>query len=275
MSRRPLAASVSAAAVAGWIGGALAWALASSVSALPNAMHGYGRLDQAVAFVIGACVGVCVCAMYARHRREAMGLPTLAGFVLGGVAATLGATLGLLVSRGTSPTAFVVGRVVTWALMCAGTAAALALSMRSRHAARALESAVIAGIGGIAAGAIVSFPGPTELWWPVAITMAGAIVGLAAIGPSVWRAPIVVQVLSSRDQRPSLWSLHECAIESGWSMPIGEAQVGCLEGVVTVYPPPAGAVLDGYPLYRAMPLTRDAVLGVGRLRARLVVRGRA
>jgi hypothetical protein len=38
-----------------------------------------------------------------------------------------------------------------------------------------------------------------------------------------------------------------------------------------VYPPPAGAVLDGYPLYRALPVSRSVVLAVGRSRCRVTL----
>lgn len=54
-------------------------------------------------------------------------------------------------------------------------------------------------------------------------------------------------------------------------MALAEARIACVDGVVYVYPPPAGAILDGYPLYRAVPLTRDAMLAVGRARFRVTL----
>lgn len=272
MSGRALPPSVSGAAVAGFIGGAITWALASSASALPSAIRGYGRLDQVMSLLLGASVGACVLTLRARHRREPMAIASLIGAIVGGVAAATGASIGLLLSGSPSPVGFVLERVATWALMCASTAVSIAMCTRTRRTVVAAESAVIGAFGGILAGAMMSLPGPTELWWPLALTVAGAVIGFAAVGPGVWRAPVVVQLLPQREHRLTLWSLHECAIERGWSMPIAEAQVGCVDGTVYVYPPPAGAVLDGYPLYRALPLTRDAILGVGRIRARLAVR---
>ena len=51
-----------------------------------------------------------------------------------------------------------------------------------------------------------------------------------------------------------------------------EARVGCVNDTVYVYPPPAGAILDGYPLYRALPLTRTGMLAVGLTRLRVTLR---
>jgi hypothetical protein len=58
-------------------------------------------------------------------------------------------------------------------------------------------------------------------------------------------------------------------------MPVLDAHVASVNGSVYVYPPPAGAILDGYPLYRAVPLARDAIIAVGRVRIRATLRHRA
>ena len=50
-----------------------------------------------------------------------------------------------------------------------------------------------------------------------------------------------------------------------------EARIACDDDAVVVHPPPNGAVLDGYPLYRTMSLQRDGLLAVGRARFRLTV----
>lgn len=268
---RGLHASISSAIVAGWIGAAFAWLLCSSFTDLSSLMSSYARLDQLVALCLGASTGACVLALRARHRREPVLAAFGAGALLGGVAALLGATIGLVLRLGDSPLAFVLQRVGTWALMSAAMAAALACYTRSPRALAIAESAMIGVIGGVTAGAIFTLPGPAEVWWPIAMTLAGAAVGFAAVGPNMWRAPAVVHVLSSRERRHTFWSLHERTIDDGWSMPVAEGHVACVEGHVYVYPPPAGAILDGYPLYRAMPLAHDVMLAIGRSRFRIAL----
>ncbi|MBL0173362.1 MAG: hypothetical protein IPP90_22270 [Gemmatimonadaceae bacterium] len=272
---RALSPSLSAAVVTGWIGGAVAWAIASGWTDSTTWLSSYDRIDQLVALTIGACSGAGVLTMRARHRREPLMPALVAGALMGGVGALVAASLGLALRGSMSPRGFVLERMATWSLMAACAAAALSCYSRTRHLASTAESFALGALGGAVAGATLSLPGPTELWWPVAMTWCGAAIGFAAVGPALWRAPIVVQVLPPRDERPSMWSLHECAIEEGWSRGLAESQVGCVDGAVYVYPPPAGAVLNGYPLYRAIPVTRDAILAVGRHRYRLTLRRRA
>ncbi len=197
-----------------------------------------------------------------------------AGTLLGAVSALLAVTIGLLLPLGDAPLAFVIQRVGAWALMTGLTSAALACYSRAPNRVTIAESAVIGVIGGAGAGAIFTLPGPAEVWLPIAMTTAGAAVGFAVVGPAMWRAAAVVHVMSPRDQRHTLWSLHERALEDGWSIHVADGQVANVDGTVFVYPPPAGAVLDGYPLYRAVPIARDVVLAVGRTHARVMLRRR-
>lgn len=264
--------SLSAAAVTGWIGGALAWAVTSGWTDMSPLLSSYDRIDQLVALTIGACTGACVLTVRARHRREPL-LPALgAALLLGGVAALVGATTGLALRGSESSTGFVIERMATWGLLAACAAAALSCYSRTRTLLSSAESFVLGALGGAIAGAMFSLPGPAELWLPLAMAWCGSTIGFAAVGPALWRAPVVVHVLPPRGGRQSMWSLHECAIDNGWSRGLAESQVGCVDDRVYVYPPPAGAVLNGYPLYRAIPLTRDAILAVGRHRYRLIVR---
>jgi hypothetical protein len=272
---RPLHPSISAAAVAGWIGGALAWFVTSAWTDLSSVISSYTRLDQFAALVLGAFVGGLVLTVRARHRREPLLPAARAGLLLGGVSALLGATVSLLFDGATSSEVFVVQRVLTWALLSGSAAAALATYTRPRRTPCIVESGILGLIGGATAGAMYSLPGPAEIWLPVAMTWSGGAIGFAAVGPAMWRAMVVVQVLPPRDGRLSLWSLHERAIDRGGSMPVAEGEVGCVDDDVVVSPPPAGAILDGYPLYRALPLTRDAILAIGRSRFRLTVGRRA
>jgi hypothetical protein len=176
---------------------------------------------------------------------------------------------------GDSPVLFVIERLATWGLMAGLIAAALSAFTQVRRARFTLESFLLGTLGGVTAGALFSLPGPSEVWLAFAITLCGASIGFAAVGPAVWHAPVVVHALPPRDARHSLWSLHEQAIHDGWSMMLAEARVGCVDGVVYVYPPPAGAILSGSPLYRAMALGHDAVLAVGRSRFRVTLGSRS
>ena len=262
---RALLPSLSAAGVSGWIGAAAAWTIASGWSDITPMLSSYDRLDQYVALLLGACSGGSVLVLRARHRREPL-LPALgAGLLLGGVASLVGATMGLLL-RGVGTTGFLLQRIATWSLLAACGAAALATYSRTRRTISIATSFGLAAVGGAIAGVIFSLPGPSELWMPLAMTWCGAAMGFAAVGPAMWRAPVVVQLQPPLGQRHSIWSLHERAVDNGWSTPVGEGQIGCVDDTVFVYPPPAGAILDGYPLYRATPLTRAAVIAVGRTR---------
>lgn len=259
----------------GWIGGALAWGITSGWTDASSLLSSYARADQYFALTLGACIGACVLLGRARHRREPFWPALVSGMLLGGTAALVGTTLALWVRAPDIPTGFVLVRMMTWAVMAALCAGALSTFTRVRHMASIAISTLLGALGGALAGAVLSLPGPSDVWLPVAMTWCGAAIGFAAVGPALWRAPVVVQVLPPRHGRLSLWSLHECAIENGWSMPVVDAHMGSVDGVVYVYPPPAGAVLDGYPLYRAVPLVRDAIIAVGRVRIRVTLGRRA
>lgn len=270
---RTLSPTVSAAAVVGWIGGVAAWWIVSSWRDTNALWPTNGRLDQWCALVFGACVGAGVLGARARYRREPVVMAASAGSLLGGVMALIGATTGLLLPTGDTATRFVLARMLTWSLMSAAAAAGLSLYTRSPRTARTVESALLGAIGGAIGGAIYSLPGPSEMWLALAMSACGAAIAFAAIGPGMWRAPVVVQILPARNQRHSMWSLQERAVESNWSTLVGDAHIGCVDREITIYPPPAGASLDGYPLYRALTVRRTSLLSVGRIRARVIVGG--
>lgn len=269
VSKRKLPASASAALVTGWIGGAIAWGVASGWTDLSPRVGSYARLDQFTALLLGVCVGALVLALRARHRREPILPALIAGVLIGGCAALVGCTLGLLIPENETPRAFTIARIVTWAFMAGSVAVGLAQYSRVHSAKTSLQSLLIGLGGGAVAAALYSMPGPAELWWPVACTVCGAVIGFGAVGPALWCAPAVVHVMPQRAERHSFWSLHERAVDDGWSMEIGDANVGCVNAHVSVYPSPAGAVLNGYPLYRAVELTDDADLRVSRARCRI------
>lgn len=245
--------------------------IASGWRDLSSLISSYARLDQLVAMLSGAVIGACVLGLRAQHRREPITAALSAGALLGGVAASIGATLGLVVRGSDTPVGFVMQRIATWALMTGAAALALSAFTRARRWRASVEALVIGLVGGASAGALFSLPGPSEMWLPFAMTWCGAMIGFSAVGPGMWHAPAVVQILPPRDHQLSLWSLHERALDNDWSMTAAEGHIAAVDDVVYVYPPPSGAVLDGYPLYRTVPLTRDVLLAVGRMRFRITL----
>ena len=231
MSRR-MPASVSAAAVAGWIGGALSWMVTSGWRDLSSLTPSYARLDQLVALLTGVVIGACVLGLRARQRREPTMVALAAGALLGGMAASLGATLGLMLRGSDTPVGFVMQRIATWALMSGAAALALSSFTRARRWRCGLEALAIGLVGGATAGALFSLPGPSEIWLPFAMTWYGATLGVAAVGPAIWHAPAVVQLVPPRDHRLSLWSLHERALDNGWSMTAAEGHIAAIDGEI-------------------------------------------
>lgn len=261
--------SVTAAAIAGWIGGAVAWGISSGWTDATPYLRSNGRLDQLVAMLLGAASGALVLMARARHRRDSLMPALAAGALLGGIPALIGATILLWLPSADTAGRFVLMRVLAWALSTSFAAAALSRFTRTPAMRISLESLALGALGGAIGGAIYSLPGPAELWLPVAMAWTGAAIGVAGVGPLLWRAAVTVHVLPPRDERRTMWSLHERALDRGASMMLSDAHVACVDDIVYVYPPPGGAVLDGYPFYRAVPVQRDALLAVGRARFRL------
>ena len=262
---------MTAAAIAGWIGGAVAWSISSGWADATPYLRTNGRLDQLVALLLGATAGALVLVARARHRRDSLAPALGAGVLLGGIPALVGATLGVWLLSADTAGRFVLIRMIAWALSTSFAAMGLSRFTRTPTTRITLESLALGALGGAIGGAMYSLPGPAELWLPVAMAWTGATIGVAGVGPLLWRAAVTVHVLPPRDERRTMWSLHERTVERGAFMVVSDAQVACVDDTVYVYPPPGGAVLDGYPLYRAVPLQRDALLAVGRARFRLTL----
>ncbi|MEP6831805.1 MAG: hypothetical protein ABJB74_00365 [Gemmatimonas sp.] len=268
---RTLPATVSGALVAGWVGGAVAWAIANRWSDLSPQVASYARADQLMSLTLSACVGALVLVARARFRREALVPAMCAGMLLGGVGALVGCTLALFLPDGSTGQMFAVVRMLTWSLMAGFASVALAQYTRLHRIGVSIEVLLIGLCGGAVAGAMYSLPGPGELWWPAACTVCGAAIGLASVGPAMWRAPAVALILPPHEQHHTFWSLHERAIERGCAMRVASATISCDGPNVVVYPPATGAVLDGQPLYRPVQLTQNAELVAGRIRCRVTV----
>ncbi len=270
-SRRSLPHGATAAAVFGWIGAGIAAAIGSRWTDISPIVSTFARLDQLQMLLTGACVGALVLVGRALHRRESAIAATLAGALLGASGALIGATLAWSLPIGSSPRSFLFTRFAGWAVAAALTSVTLSLWSRSLSFKRIGETAVLGAIGGITAGAVFSMPGPSELWLPIATTIFGATVGFAAVGPGLWRAPLIMQTLPARDTRRGMLSLNERSVDNGWSMQLSEARIGCVDGRVYVYPPPGGVGIDGHSYYRPVELTHDALLTVGRARYRAIL----
>jgi len=268
---RSLPATAFGGLVAGALGGALAWAIASGWADLSPYIASYARLDQVMSLTLAASVGALVLTARARFRREAL-LPAMgAGLLLGGVGALVGCTLALFLPVGGTSRMFALMRILTWSLIAGFAAVALAQYARLRRVAVTLEVLSVGLCGGAIAGAMYSLPGPAELWWPAACTVCGAAIGLAAVGPVMWRAPAVALILPAHDQHHSFWSLHERAIEPGEAMHVANATISCDGDAVLVSPPEGGAILDGHPLYRPVHLAQNADVVEGRIRCRVTL----
>jgi hypothetical protein len=256
------------------MGGALAWVITATWTDASALRSTSARLDILVAMTLGACTGALVLLARARHRRDPL-LPALGrGLVLGGVPAMLAAALTVWLGATTSAIGFVAARVLVWACVAALSAGGLAWVAPARARTVFVETLLLGALGGAVGGAMASLPGPTELWLPLAMAWTGAAIGFAGVGPLLWRAPVVVHVLAARNVRRTMWSLHERAVDVGTAMVLAEARLECNEQGAVIHPPPGGAVLDGYPVYRVMPVQRDALLAVGRSRFRLTVEPR-
>ncbi len=268
---RTIPRSAIAAAAFGLVGGSLAWMITSAQTDASTIISNGARADLVAACVLGLCTGALVLLGRARHRREGLWNAIATGAIVGGASALVGATLTNWIGQSDSATTFAIARMVACASIAACTSAGLSLIAAARSRTLALESAAIGALGGAVGGAVATLPGPTELWSALAMAWTGATIGFAAVGPSLWRAPVLVQVLPARSERRNMWTLHERTVERGSAMVLAEARITCDDDAVTVHPPPSGAVLDGYPVYRSMPLQRDGMLAVGRARFRLTL----
>jgi hypothetical protein len=238
---RSLPRGVLASLVVGYCAGLAAWLATGLRTDLTPLVPTYLRLDQLTLLVLGAIVGALVLAAAAARRRGSVPLALFAGLVLGAVGALIGGSMVLVGPGATSLRGFVIARVIGWGLAAAFASLLLACYGNRVTPMRLLESFALGLFGGAVAGVIFALPGPSELWQAAAFAVLGAGVGVAACGPALWRASALADLVSAR--RPGILSVREWAVDEGRAAALGSASVACQQGMVALYPAPAGAAL--------------------------------
>ncbi len=234
---------VLASLVLGYTGGFIAWIVSGWWTDTNAVVPNYVRLDQLTMLTLGACVGAAVLAGAALRTRGSVLLAAAAGAVLGGVAAAIGAAVSLLLPPAVSLRAFMLVRIAGWALT-AGLAAVSIASYTRRPSLRLLgESAGLGLVAGALGGVIFALPGPSDFWQALAFCAVGAAVGVAACGPALWRAPALIEAW--RPRVPGVLTLREWPLHEGESTTLSGASLGCPDGHLALYPPPAGAIVGG------------------------------
>ena len=240
---RSLPKGILASASLGYVGGVAAWIAAGLAGDLTRLIPSYVRLDQFTMLLLGALTGAPVLAGAALRTRGSVLVNVGAGLVLGAAGAIAGASLALLLP-GTSVRAFVIVRIVGWAV-AAGLTAVLLAAFVARPAARRLaESFGLGLLAGAAAGVVFALPGPAELWHALAFSVFGAGVGAAVAGPLLWGAAAIVELVPPRGA-PGIFSLREWPVQEGTVVDVQGTRVACRDGRVALYPAGVGTSVGG------------------------------
>ncbi len=253
---------VSAAAILGYLAGAVAWVMITMLWIPGRVTTAYNHLDQVTMALVGAVVGAFTLGGAALRSRGVVALGLVAGALLGGLGSGLGATAALQIVGGTSVRGFVIARALGWALAAGTCAVLLACYQLPITLRRVLESAVIGLIGGATSGVIFALPGPSDIWQGVACAVFGVAVGVAVAGPSLWGAVAVVEQQPVGRLVPGMLGLREWAIHDDASIDVDAVTLGCQARRVAVYPPPEGASLDGRELRQPAFVDHTAVIDV-------------
>jgi uncharacterized membrane protein YeaQ/YmgE (transglycosylase-associated protein family) len=236
---------VLASSVLGYLGALVAWVLTGFWTDITSAISSYPRLDIATMFLLGASVGAAVLGGMALRTRGPVLLGTVAGILVGGAGAAVGAaTVALLPVTG-SVRGFLLLRLLGWTLSGVLTAACTGCYIRPLGWRRVGESALLGLLAGAIGGAVFALPGPSELWQGLAFLAFGAGTGLAVGGPALWGARAIVEEAPTHGLVPSVVSLREWPVHEGSAIQLGQGQIACQDGQLAIYPPPAGAQIDG------------------------------
>ena len=200
---------------------------------------------MATMLLLGALVGGAVLGGIALRTRGPLLLGTVAGVLLGGIGATLGAVIVAMLPGPGSVRGFLLVRFVGWTLSGMLAATCLSWTMRPLAWRRVGESALLGLLAGAVGGALFALPGPSELWQGLAFLAFGAGTGLAVGGPALWGARATIEAAPSRGLVPSVMSLREWPVYEGSAIQLGDGQVACQAGQLALYPPSGGAQLDG------------------------------
>lgn len=263
--------SIVAATLLGYAAGVLAWAAVSLANLPAHFTSDYARLDQITMLLIGMIVGGVTLGGVALRTRGVVLLGVVLGIALGGVGALGGTSVALLIPAGASVRAFVLARVVSWALAGGGCTLLLTIYLRPLVVRRVVESVVIGGVGGALGGVVFVLPGPSDLWQAVAIALFGAGIAIAVCGPALWHALATVEVVASRG-RVGMLTLREWPVHNDAPIELGALRVAAQAGRVALYPPPNGADVDGRAVHAAIFVEHDCRVAVAgdRFRVRLL-----
>ena len=252
--------------VVGMTASACGWLLSS---ALPALTASYVRLDQLTALVLGATIGGGVIGVREYRQRRSVSFGVAAGAVLGGVGALSGASLVAFASGMGTPRFFAVERIAAWLLSAAAAGALLSTIGGTRPFQWIREIVLIAAIGGGVSGIIFTLPGAADVWQAVACIWFGGAIALAVTGPELWHANAVVELVPARGTRWNPILGREWPLYDGAALSLGEAQVACQNGRVTLYPPSGGLIANGHTVREPQFLHGDTLISIGRTRYRL------
>ncbi len=247
----------------GMSAGAIGWLASGAISTVT---FSYPRLDQLTALALGAITGAGILGAREFRQRRSPGFGAAAGSMLGGIGALTGASLIAFTHADVSPRWFVIERVLTWLLTAAGSATFLGLFVSGRRRQWLRETMLIAGIGGLTAGAIFSLPGASEAWQAIACIWFGGAVAFAVAGPELWHAYAVVEMAPPKGRKWNPLLMREWPLDDSASLSLGEAQVACQQGRVALYPPAGGLVANGHSVREPRLLDANVLLLVGRAR---------
>jgi hypothetical protein len=265
---------VTAAAILGYVAGAIAWIVITVLWVPGRLTTEYNHLDQITMALVGGIVGAFTLGGTALRSRGVVALGIVAGVLLGGAGSALGASLALQVAGGVSLRGFVVARVVGWGLAEGVAAVALECYQLPVTGRRWMETLAIGLIGGAACGVIFVLPGPSDLWQGLACVVFGVTLSVAVVGPSLWGAMAIVELQPIRRLVPGILGLREWAIHDNASIDVDLVKLGCQQQRVAVYPAATGATLDGHELRQPAFIEHDGVMDVAarRYRVRLLSR---
>jgi hypothetical protein len=214
------------AALAGFFGALIAWAIAASFVDLGDIVDDYAQLDGVVAIILGTCVGAAAlgaAALRESSRRGAgrVALDVLLGTAIGAALGMVGGALGAVASsltRGalagsSSAAAFVGARVGAWALLGAALGVLLAVRYVRRDPRRLVDGLLAGLVAGALGGLVYCFPGPSDIWQLTAFLMVGAGIAAGLAAPALQRSAAILELESRRSRRVGALGLREWGLD--------------------------------------------------------------
>jgi hypothetical protein len=124
----------------------------------------------------------------------------------------------------------------------------------------------LALLGGVAAGAILSFPGVADLWQAFAAIWVGICVAVSCVLPDVAIARAAVRQLPHRGERAGVATLHEVLLADGDLLVVGPVTMVVISGRLAIYPPAGGVTISGHLRNHPEWITRRSIIAAGGTR---------